>query len=145
VEAVSETASASTWTGRVWMYAGRPLPDLDALARDIVAFRVGARLRGVEATLEGELVADDTALYLRRAGSGEEVRLVPLVHKVQWDVARGIEEASSPRERAAHERLRDAAGSPGQPRRLRVIGPLMEETPAAGKYLLEVRDFEWQP
>jgi len=145
VEAVSETASASTQTCRVWMHPGRPLPDLDALARDIVAFRVGARLRGVEATLEGEVVAADTTLYLRRAGSGEHVRLVPLVHKVQWDVARGSEEASLSRERGAHERLRVAVGSHSQSRSLRVIGPLVQETPGAGKYLLEVRDFEWQP
>jgi hypothetical protein len=122
------------------MRGGR-LPDLRALARHISDMRVGARLRGVEATVVGHLVARGDELLLTVAGTGEVVRLASLRRKVQWDVPAKREEPATDEERTAFRRLlwqsrRARRRSP----LFRVVGPLIEG--AAGKPMtLEVRQF----
>ena len=122
------------------MRGGR-LPDLRALARHISDMRVGARLRGVEATVVGHLVARGDDLLLTVAGTGEVVRLAPLRRKVQRDVRGKREEPATDEERTAFRRLQQQSRrSRGRSPLLRVVGPLIEGT--AGKPMtLEVRQF----
>ena len=121
------------------MRGGR-LPDLRALARHISDMRVGARLRGVEATVVGHLVARGDDLLLTVAGTGEVVRLAPLRRKVQWDVPGKREEPATDEERTAFRRLLQSRRARRSSPLFRVVGPLIEG--AAGKPMtLEVRQF----
>jgi hypothetical protein len=121
------------------MRGGR-LPDLRALARHISDLRVGARLRGVEATVVGHLAASGDDLLLTVAGTGEVVGLAPLRRKVQWDVPRKREEPATDEERTAFRRLLQQSRRARRSPVLRVVGPLIEG--AAGKPMtLEVRQF----
>ena len=114
------------------------LPDLDALARGISALRLGATLRGVEATVEGRMDEIDGELVLRLSGAGELVRLVPLTTKVQWDRQTKGPHAATEVERSALARLR-AAGA-GQFVRVRVVGPVSRRS-ADEPVALQVREF----
>ena len=140
MQTISRRASAKDGTCEIRMRGGR-LPDLRALARHISDMRVGARLRGVEATVVGDLVAARRgALLLTVVGTGEVVRLAPLRRKVQWDVPGKREEPATDEERTAFRRLLQSRPVPRSLPRLRVVGPLLEG--AVGKPMtLEVRQF----
>ena len=114
------------------------LPDVGHIARHLRERRLGATLRGVEATVEGLLVEDKGALSLRVGNTGQVVSLAPLRRKVQWDRAAKRAQAPTEAERTAFERLRSLPRRTSVP--LRVIGPLAQD-PAGGGYTLEVREF----
>ena len=139
MQTISRRASAKDGTCQIRMRGGR-LPDLRALARHLSDLRVGARLRGVEATVVGRLVARGDDLLLTVAGTGEMVRLAPLRRKVQWDVPGKREEPATDEERTAFHRLLPQSRRARRSPLLRVVGPLVEG--AAGKPMtLEVRQF----
>ena len=123
---------------------GGCLPDLAAWVR---AFReeIGQAfiIRGVEATIEGELVEDGGRLALRLRATGAALLLVPLRRKVEWDPGREREAPATDEERKAHERLRARwAESRGRGVAVRVVGPLVQNKDGAVTGL-EVREFVW--
>lgn len=114
------------------------VPDLRALARHIFEIRVGASLRGLEATVEGIVAKDGDALLLRSSQAGEAFRLTPLERKIQWDPTTSREETSSADERSAFAKIE--ALSTRSPVRARVTGPVRDG--AAGEArAVEVRSF----
>lgn len=124
-----ETCQARTRDGR--------LPDVAAVTRGIAALRLGASLRGIEVTAEGEMVERDGQLLLILSGTGETVRLAPLGAKVQWDREKRQAQPAADEERAAYERLR-AGAPPGTS--VRVIGPFSRSA-GMERPRLEVREF----
>jgi hypothetical protein len=138
---VAEEACNPTETAEMRMKGGR-LPDLAAIERAIRDAGVGGRLRGVEATIDGQLVKEGQQLRLRIAGAGEALRLVPLTRKVQWEVKKKRPQPLTPDEKKAHAEL-DRRWR-GQPLRVRVIGPLVQEE-GARLPAVEVRRFILDP
>lgn len=121
---------------------GGRLPDLAAWVR---AFReeVGQAfvIRGVEATIEGDLIEGGGQLALRSRATGEVLRLDPLRRKVEWDPQREREAPMTDREKKAHERLLARwAESRGQGAAVRVVGPLVQDKDGV-VFALEVREF----
>jgi len=116
------------------------LPRVSALAAGIVALGAGATLRGVEADVEGELHRRGDSVVLRVGETGEEFVLAPLTRKIQWHPRRKRLRRPSADERGAYRRL--ISRWKGEPRRVRIVGPLVES--GAGQPMaLEVRKFEW--
>lgn len=140
MDTVSESASAKTWTCEITLKEGR-LPDIAALDRHILEMRSGARLRGVEATVLGRLVADKDRLSFLIAGSEASLALSPIRRKVQWDVAAKREQAITKEEKRAFDQLRAQTLPPET--LLELIGPLEASKEKDGKtYLtLQVRTF----
>lgn len=116
------------------------MPDPTALARHLDALRVGARLRALEVTVEGQLERQGAELVLRLSGSGEKIRLVPLTTKVQLEVRKNRAAPPSPAETQAWQRLRENRRA--QAGCVRVRGPLVRPSPESPS-MLEVRDFWW--
>ena len=114
------------------------LPDLDALARGISDLRLGATLRGVEATVEGWMVESGGEAVLRLSCTGELVRLVPLTTKVQWDRQTKGPQAATEMERSALARLRAAGAGRSVP--VRVVGPVSRPR-ADERVALQVREY----
>lgn len=123
------------------MQAGR-LPNLQALDTHLREMRVGASLRGVEATADGAVTAGPSGLALKVSGTGETLRLAPAVHSVYWDVARKRARPLVASERGAYSRLRGAAlrGSG----RIRVVG-LLQKAAQGEPTILQVRRFTHLP
>ena len=143
---MSEQASAPTWTCQIGMETAR-LPNLQALARHLQDMRVGARLRGVEATLDGRLTdAPAGEPRIRIAGSDQILVLHPLRRKVAWDVALGREQAATPEEAHAFDRLcreRASRGAAAAQTGIEVVGTLVGD--ADGRPVaVEVRGFRWR-
>jgi hypothetical protein len=101
--------------------------------------RVGANLRGVEATAIGTLTRREGKLLFDIAGTGEVVPLAALGKPVQWDVAAKRVATPTEAELDAFRRLVEAREPPG---RIRVIGPLRL---IEGSLTLEVREFTLSP
>src|SRR5688572_13259538 len=121
------------------MREGR-LPDVPALVRHLEEMRVGAALRGVEATAEGVLQEAEGELRLRISGTEQTVRLAPNKRTVYWDVARKREQKLGAGEQRACSRLRSEWRGRKTP--VRIVGPLVEGA-EGGLYTLEVRQFNW--
>jgi hypothetical protein len=98
-------------------------------------------VRGVEATIDGELVSLDGKPALKIAGTGEVLRLAPLHRMVQWDTARKREQVPTEKERSAYSKLCAQRRETG--RSIRVVGPLVA-TSTGQLPVLEVRQFAWQ-
>ena len=117
-----EPPDGENWTCEVRLKGAR-VPEVGKLRKQISAMGVGASLRGVEITLEGELTAAEPEARLRVPGTGEVLYLRPIQQSLQWnpDTARPRKLPSE--EREACERIRKMPlGS-----RLRVTGSLVEE------------------
>jgi hypothetical protein len=108
-----------------------------ALRQRLADLRVGARLRGVEATVDGHLEKHGDELRLRLAGANESLRLAPLQEKVQWDTRRRRPQEPAPDERSAFQRL--AAGLSREASAVRIVGPFVEDE--QGTLGLQVRQF----
>lgn len=137
VESISERCNRQAGTGELRMKNGR-LVDPQVLAKQIADLRVGARLRGLEATIEGFLERKDGKPVFRVGKSNEILQLAPLTTKVQIDALKTKEpESPTKEEKQAYQRLlaRNDMRQPAQ-----ITGPLRHA--AAGKPLtLEVRAF----
>ncbi len=145
VQFVDRQPSLETWTGTVRTRDGG-LPNPAAWSRefkDIVGGTFG--FRGVEITVEGDLIEVEGRVALKVPGSRTPLRLTPLSRKVQWDPERKCEQAATDLERTAYRRLVDRAREsvPGPTRRIRIVGPL-DDTAPAEQPILGVRDFTWR-
>ena len=127
-QSVAERPDRKTATADVVPKNGE-LPDVSKLQKVISESGAGATLRGVEATVEGELLQNDGKWVLRIPG--KELWLKPLTGMVQHE--RNRPKPPRDEELNAYERLLAS-----RPKRVRVTGPLR-----SGRGLsLEVRVFE---
>jgi galactose oxidase len=144
VKSVDTRPSLETWTGTI-RTKDDALPDPAAWSRAFTAIVGGTfGFRGVEVTVEGDIVDENGHLTLKVSGSGTVLRLAPLGRKIQWDPEKKCEQAATAAERTAYRRLADRAktSSPGKSARVRIIGPL--DGPAPGRPpIVSVRDFTW--
>ena len=117
----------------------RPSDLLDPLKfkEQLAALRVGARLRGVEAVVDGFVEKGDAGLKLRISGVPETLLLKPLERKIQWDSRRRRLQEPSRLERDAFDRL--SAGLQPRSTAVRVIGPLFRDERV--QLALQVREF----
>ena len=128
LQSVAEQADRKTGTAQVTTKSGL-LPDLAKLQKIVSESGAGATLRGVEATIEGELLFSDGTWVLRFAG--KDLPLRPLTELVQHD--RKKPRAATEGELTAYKRF-----SAGKGKRWRVTGPLR----FSSELILEVRAFE---
>jgi hypothetical protein len=141
VASVSEYCDPRTATCELRMKEGWSL-DPRLLSQHLVDLRVGARLRGVEATKDGLIEQQGRSLLLRVSGSDEVLRLSDLSKKVQRDAKTGRAEISTRAERQACQKL--LAKVKSGLRNVRVTGPLVGNGDI-GPLALEVRSFEPNP
>ncbi len=145
VKSVDTRPSLETWTGTIRTKDGA-LPDPEAWSREFHAIVGGTfGFRGVEVTVEGDLIDDKGQLALKVSGSGAMLRLAPLGRKVQWDPEKKCEQAATDAEKTAYRRLADRAkeASPSRSPRVRIIGPL-EGAAQCHPPIVSVRDFTWR-
>ena len=114
----------------------------DVLLQHILNLRVGAKLRGIEATVDGWLERQGEHLVLRVSGTNEVVRLAPLAHMVQWDFEKKCPQPPTAAESHAYESLRAECKS--GPRRALITGPIVKSRDSALP-ILEVRRFDLNP
>jgi hypothetical protein len=108
------------------------------LSNHIFNIRVGARLRGLEADVEGQVAREGTNVLLAVGGTNAVLQLAPLTSKVQQNVAaKQPQDATSKETRA----FQDLAGKlKTKPRPVRITGPLRHLPD--GSVRLEVRSFK---
>ena len=134
VESISERCNRQAGTGELRLKNGR-LVDPQSLAKQIADVGVGARLRGLEATIDGVLEKKGGKTVLRVAKSNEILELAPLTTKVQIDAVKSKKpEPPAKQEKEAYKKLR--ARAKDEPQAVRITGPLR----AGNK--IEVRTFE---
>jgi hypothetical protein len=114
----------------------------DVVSQHILNLRVGAKLRGIEATVDGWAEKKGEHLVLRVTGSNEVIRLAPLAHVVQWDFEKKHPQAPTPAETAAYKSLGTEVKS--GPRRALIVGPLVKGGDASLP-MVEVRLFALNP
>jgi hypothetical protein len=145
VKSVDTQPSLKTCTGTIRTKDGA-LPDPEAWSRGFNAVVVGTfGFRGVEVTIEGDLVDDKGQLALKVPGSAAVVRLAPLGRKIEWDQDKKCEQPATEAEKTAYQRLADRAEgmTAGRSARVRVVGPLAGA--ASGRPpVVSVRDFSWR-
>lgn len=113
----------------------------DAVAQQLRSLQIGARLRALEATVDGSAQLSGKDLLLQVPGvSGRTVRLQALTGKVQWDEKRDAPEIITQTEKRAYATLIERVRSSSVP--VRVTGPIRESKEGL---VLEVRDFELHP
>lgn len=134
VESVDERCNREKGTGGLRLRQGR-LTDPTTFAKQIADIRLGARLRGLEATVDGTLEKNGGKAVLRVSKSNELLQLAPLTTKVQID-ALNTKKADPPSkdEKNAFKTLTRRFKGESLP--VRVIGPLRSGMK------LEVRAFE---
>jgi hypothetical protein len=116
--------------------------DPHTLSNHVHQLSLGARLRGLEATVDGWLTKEGSNVVLQVRGTNVALRLAPLRIKVQQDVGKKKPATATPAEARAYENL--LARWKGDPRPIRVTGPLVK-TGAVPPFDLEVRQFELAP
>jgi len=127
---VAERPDVKTATANA-ITKGGVLPDFDKLRKTVAESGAGASLRGVEATVEGELILRQGKLLLRF--SGKEIVLQHLKELIQQE--KKEPKPATAEERSAYERL---LGKADEAKRWRISGPLRWKSGLA----LEVRIFE---
>jgi hypothetical protein len=153
VDWVGKTADNQTQTCNLRM-KGNALVDRSVVQKALDDQHVGATVRGIEAVMEGQLIAPDSApsdstapdLRLKLRSSKLVVQLAPLIpeHVVQWDRARKQPMASTPSELDAYRRLGSGSGHANVGDIVQVVGPVREAERGATDLLpvLEVRDWK---
>ena len=115
---------------------GPGLPDVSAIDRQLGELRLGATLRGVEATVEGVLSREGDSLILRISGTDSAIRLAPLTAKVQWNLDKKRGHPLTRAEKTAFTRLRNQRVG----ERVEVVGPL-DMRAGADASSLQVRSY----
>ncbi len=134
VESVANSPDRKSATGELRTKNGR-VPDVELLGTAIRELGAGAKLRGVEATIAGDVVKQGGHLVLKVATTGESLHLAPLTIPVQ----RGA--SVSETERNAFAEL--TSRSSGDALKVRITGPLRARTTPGALQTLEVRVFDF--
>lgn len=124
--------------------AGGRFIDPFTLSNHIFDIRVGARLRGLEAEIDGVVEppkAGTTNVLFNVAGTNTVLQLAPLTRKIQNNVAAKAPQPATAKESAAFRAL--VSKLKAQPRPARVTGPLLRRSD--GSLVLEVRSFTLDP
>jgi len=134
VDSVASLPDRKSATGELRTKNGR-VPDVDALSTAIRELGAGATLRGVEATVVGDVVNQRGDLLLKVATTGETLRLAPLTTPVQ----RGANLAET--ERNAFVELTSRSNRDAL--KVRITGPLRARASQGAPQTLEVRIFDF--
>ena len=134
VESVASAPDRKGATGELRTKNGR-VPDIDALSTAIRELGAGAALRGMEATVVGDVAKHGSDLVLKVTTTGETLRLAPLTKPVQ----RGADVNET--ERNAFAEL--ASRSSGSTLKVRITGPLRARGAPGEPQTLEVRLFDF--
>ena len=137
VDSISEKCDRRAGTGELRLRDGR-LVNPNTLAEQIRDIRVGARLRGLEATVDGVLEEIQGKAHLRVGGTKELLTLAALTEKVQIDAINKKALTPTREERSAFETL--MAKRKSNSRRVRITGPL-RKLEKSERLILEVREF----
>lgn len=140
VESISPRPDVKAGTCELRLKDGRLLKP-DFFSQFIYDIRVGARLRGIEATVSGSLEKRGRQWFLRIAGSDELLRLAPLKVKVQHEVSRKKPQAATKAETKTFRKLGSAGTKTPGP--VQITGPLRENKDDG--LTLEVRHFDFTP
>jgi hypothetical protein len=122
--------------------AGGRFIDPFTLSNHIFDIRVGARLRGLEAEIDGTVEppkAGTTNVVFKVSGTNTVLHLAPLTRKVQKDVAAKQPQPATAKESTAFRDLISKMKAKSRP--VRVIGPLLRQPD--GSMVLEVRSFKF--
>jgi hypothetical protein len=136
VESISERCNRQAGTGELRLRNGR-LVDPSVLSKQIADISVGARLRGLEATIDGSVERKDGKPVFRVSRSNEILALTPLTTKVQVDALKTKKpDAPTKDEKNAYKSLLARIKDDSRP--ARITGPLRSGMK------LEVRVFEFK-
>ena len=131
---ISKVPDVKAGTCELRLQGGRFMDPL-SLSNHVFNIRVGARVRGVEATMAGLVERNGTNFVLKLPGTNAVLQLAPLSRKVQH-VAKQPQ-PPTPKEASAFSTLTTKFS---KPRAYTITGPL-RQTPE-GSLLLEVRAFD---
>lgn len=131
---ISKSPDEKAGTCQLQLQGGRFMDPL-SLSNFVLNIRVGARVRGVEATVAGLMERSGTNFVLKISGTNTVLQLAPLSHKVQQ--AARQPQPVTPAEAGAFANLTKRFK---KPRRSTITGPLIQK--ADGSLVLEVRNFE---
>jgi hypothetical protein len=129
---ISKSPDVKAGTCELRLQDGRFMDPL-SLSNHVYNIRVGARVRGVEATVAGLVERSGTNFVLKVSGTNTVLQLAPLSRKVQH--AAKQPQAATPAEANAFATLTKKFS---KPRAYAVTGPLRQN--AEGSFILEVRD-----
>jgi hypothetical protein len=135
---ISQRPDLKAATCELRLQGGR-LIDPFTLSNHIFEIRVGARLRGLEAEIEGELQPQGTNVVLKITGTNNVLQLGALTRKVQQNVPTKQPQAATDKEAKAFGNLTTKLKN--KPRRAHVTGPLVRRPD--GTLVLEVRSFKF--
>jgi hypothetical protein len=136
IATVAQEADGDAQTATIHPQDGR-LISLEALERHVASIQMGARLRAVEAVIDGWLERQEGRPVLRMGNSDEPLPLAPLTEKAQFDRRKGRAFSATDRERDAHQSLLATWSGERQP--VRIVGPLRASAPD-GSLSIEVRE-----
>jgi hypothetical protein len=134
VKSVADLPDRKTATGEMRTKNGR-VPDVEALGKELRDLGAGAKLRGVEATIDGKVSKRGDEVLLHVSKTGETLRLSPFTKPVQ----RGIDAKES--ETSAFAGVSSALSR--NVLEARITGPLRAPTAPGGLQTIEVRRFDF--
>ena len=138
MEWASPNADPKTWTAEIKTKNGILL-SRQALIKHLDAMRVGVRLYGMEAVVEGIIIERKGILCLANSHSKDVLPLAELTRKVQWDVAANKADKLTDEEKTAFARLktqkRDSKSL------IRITGAITQKDEKS-PMILEVRSFQ---
>jgi hypothetical protein len=129
---ISKHPDVKAGTCELRLQGGRFVDPL-SLSNHVYNIRVGARVRGVEATVAGFVERSGTNFVLKLSGTNTVLQLAPLSRKVQ-NVAKQPQPATAGEKNA----FVDLTKKLKKPRKAMITGPLVAK--GDGSLVLEVRD-----
>ena len=134
---ISERPDLKAATCELRLQGGRFI-DPFTFSNHVYNIRVGARLRGLEAEIDGQLEPQGTNVVFKIAGTNAVLQLAPLSRKVQQNVAAKQPQPATRKESRAFSDL--LAKLKQKSRSARITGPLLRQPD--GSVILEVRAFK---
>jgi hypothetical protein len=135
---ISERPDLKAATCELRLQGGRFI-DPVSFSNHVYNIRVGARLRGLEAEIEGRLEPQGTNIVFKIHGTNAVLQLAPLTRKVQQNVAVKQPQLATSKESKAFRDL--VAKLKSKSRSARITGPLLRRPD--GSLVLEVRTFKF--
>ena len=128
---ISKSPDVKAGTCELRLQNGR-FVDTASLSNHVYNIRVGARVRGVEATVAGVVEPSGTNFVLKLSGTNIVLRLAPLTRKIQ-NVAKQPQPVTPAEQNAFAELTKKLK----KPRTATITGPLIDN--GNGSLVLEVR------